>query len=195
MFCYQLTTVKDSENIHTIFNLKTTKNCTSQSYLSDLLVKNRKQNFIDSITDNAYLCWLTSLATGESGKWLDAIPKYNNTTFSNSNLSSMYSLRLYTNQSCVHVGIRCNCAKKTLVDPLGHHFISGCHKDGMIKRQHDNLVHEFKRLFEWAGLQTIREEHCMLIHYIPKHTTIHSTILLLKLQPYNKRRALLLYAD
>ena len=71
----------------------------------------------------------------------------------------MYSLRLYTNQSCVHVGIRCNCAKKTLVDPLGHHFISGCHKDGMIKRQHDNLVHEFKRLFEWAGLQTIREKH------------------------------------
>ena len=70
----------------------------------------------------------------------------------------MCCLRLYSKQACVSNGIRCNCGKKTLVDSLGHHFISGCPKDGFIKRQHDNLVHEFKKLFEWAGLQTIREE-------------------------------------
>lgn len=43
------TAVKDTVNVHTIFDMKTS------SFLSDLLVKQRKKDFIDSIEDLSML--------------------------------------------------------------------------------------------------------------------------------------------
>jgi hypothetical protein len=154
----EYTALQNDINMNTIFDIKCTVDTTLQYKLTDMMVVQRINVFKSGITDNSYLSWLTSLSSAESGKWLDAIPKFFNTTFSDSLFTIMFCNRLYMKHSCIDTGKRCDCARNVILDAKGHHFISGCPKHNMIKKQHDILNYELKRLLEWSGLSVIREE-------------------------------------
>jgi hypothetical protein len=103
--------------------------------------------------------WLLSISQHEASLWLEAIPKSQNNTFTDDEFRVALYYRYMLPQPLIPEGTRCTCARRPLLDRLGHHAITGCKCGGGRQNTHDLIKHGFSALFSSNGIRGREEEH------------------------------------
>jgi hypothetical protein len=103
--------------------------------------------------------WLLSISQYEASLWLEAIPKSQNNTFTDDEFRVALYYRYMLPQPLIPEGTRCTCARRPLLDRLGHHAITGCKCGGGRQNTHDLIKHGFSALFSSNGIRGREEEH------------------------------------
>ena len=137
--------------------LKNTKS-TLQNTISDLQSKNTKKLFLEAITDTKRIAWITSITDSTSGRWLEVSPKAKHQVFSSAEFRTALRHRMFLPHQFFIPGSKCNCKRKSNLDPLGHHISTGCNKDGSLLNTHDSLSYCFKDFLNHAGIMARMEE-------------------------------------
>jgi hypothetical protein len=75
-------------------------------------------------------------------------------------------LRLYMNQNLILPGTKCDCSGRPLtVHQAGHHYVTGCSKDGVRIQTHNQLNVVFAKVLNQCGVLTAREERHIYTAY------------------------------
>ena len=131
-------------------DLKSSKNYTVQSKLTEIIDKSEYNKFINSIQDTRYLSLLTSLNDNSCGKWLETIPKNDDFIFTNGQYTVNLCYRLFLDQPYFVPNSICNCINKPPLDIKGLH-LSCCPKNGTTIKIHDAFVNETTKIIKSAG--------------------------------------------
>jgi len=86
------------------------------------------------------------------------LPKSPSFKFDPKSYRTLMNHRLFLDQPDHIGGIRCNCARRVLLDPKCHHCISGCPKSAMGVATHNAMNSVMSDCAQSAGLQTKKEE-------------------------------------
>lgn len=90
---------------------------------------------------------------------LTVVPKTENFQIHNSDFARALRYRLFLHQKDLVEGTVCDgCKRKVILDPTGHHLVSGCASFGKRTQMHDALAYEASFLISYCGLRNIREE-------------------------------------
>jgi hypothetical protein len=90
-----------------------------------------------------------------------ATPKNQDFLFSNIEFSTTLSLRLHLPLSNIPPNQICNCKNKVLLDPTGHHLLSGCNEGGNRQHHHKAVQFTLSKIFNFAGFRnTVEETNC-----------------------------------
>jgi hypothetical protein len=131
---------------------------TVQETFTSWLMEARYQRFIAQQGSNNYTTWLTSIRDDFAGKWLEALPKYEKFTFSDSQFQTATCYRLFLSQPSVQPGTRCDCQGHPYLDGKGHHLMTACSRGGARMQTHDNIGREVNSFLRYNGIRTRMEE-------------------------------------
>lgn len=134
---------------------------TLQSQFTELIAA-RRNKIITSSNDFQLLTWLTTIQSAEVGSFLLAIPKaHHYMTLDNFRFTTAIRFRYQYRINNFKHGTRCNCCMKDEMvtpDAIGHHFVSGCLKDGFRIGAHNAIAREYNNCLRYSGFWTVLEE-------------------------------------
>ena len=131
---------------------------------------------MNNIQELSHLAWLTSLKNKNAGRWITAYPKTKEFTFSNAEYTTAFCYRFYLDQPSVHLGTRCNCAARSVIDSRGHHLITKCGKEGLRHENHDVIRDTILRLARMNGIRCRKEDNTMF-HAVHPNNNLRTDVI------------------
>ena len=144
-----------------IANLRSRDQSNLQSSLSDKLYSVNLKQFKESLfkCKNSNLIANFQTQIGEdSAAWLNAIPKHQGYTLSNSKFNIALLRRFYLPLPCIEAGSFCNCHNKPPLDREGRHLTHGCAKGGHMFQTSNAIEETLQYISKYSYIRSIAQD-------------------------------------